>query len=124
MVSLYAIVLLMSLFDWETIIARYNMAQRGKAFVELDYLASLSDKTLPYLIASTLELERLDAHNARILGGRQRYSRRLYMAPSTYAMNVHLRIEDFLSEYPERSWKEWNAADAWAYEQLSMLNVP
>lgn len=124
MVSAYAIVLLLSLFDWDTLIARYNMAQRGKAFVELDYLASLSDKTLPYLIASTLELERLDAHNAHILGGRQRYSRRLYMAPSTYAMQVHLRIEDFLSEYPERSWKEWNAADARAYDQLSELYAP
>lgn len=123
MVSLYTIVLLMSLFDWDTLIARYNMAQRGKAFVELDYLASLSEKTLPYLIVSTLQLEQLDAHNARILGGPKRYTRQLYMTPTTFAKYVHDRSEAFLAEYPERSWKEWNAADARAYELLSELRM-
>lgn len=79
---------------------------------------------LPYLIVSTLQLEQLDAHNAQILGGQKRYIRILYMAPSSFAKYVHDRSEGFLAEYPQRSWKEWNAADARAYELLSTVRVP
>ena len=124
MVSLYSIALLMTLVDWDTLIARYNMAQRGRAFVELDYLATLSDKTLPYMIRSTLELEALDRCNEQVLGGPERYRSGSYMSPLRFAARVHYRAKDFLNKYPERSWKEWNAADARAYAKLSVLQDP
>jgi hypothetical protein len=124
MVSLYGIALLMTLVDWDTVIARYNMAQRGRAFIELNYLATLSDKTLPYLLHSTQELAELDRHNEQVLGGPERYHRRLYMPPERFAARVHDRVEHFLDDYPERSWKEWNAADARAHAKLSVLGGP
>lgn len=121
MVSLYTIALLMTLVDWDTVIARYNMAHRERAFVELDYLATLSDKTLPYMMRSTLELEALDRYNEQVLGGPERYRSGLYMSPSRFAARVHHRAERFLEEYPERSWREWTLADAQAHATLTVL---
>lgn len=122
MVSLYSIALLMTLVDWDTVIARYNMAQRERAFVELDYLATLSDKTLPYMMRSTLELENLDRYNEQVLGGPERYRSGLYMSPSRFAARINHRAELFVKEYPERSWRQWNLADARAYAALSELS--
>ena len=118
MFSVLCIGLVMALFDWDTIIARYNMAQRGKAFVELDYLTTMSDRTLPYLIRSNLQLEDLDTFNEHLLGGVERYSRTLYMDPQAYVACIHVRTERFLNKYPERSWREWKWADAWSYHLL------
>ena len=120
----FALALLMSVFDWDTIIARYNMAHRERAFVELNFLAVLADKTLPLLIRSTLELENLDSYNREVLGGTHRYNRWLYMEPTHYAGLIDGRIQWFTKNYPERSWREWNLAEAQAYQLLQPYYVP
>ncbi len=120
MLSVYLIMLMMCLFDWDTLIARYNVAQRGQAFVELRYLGSLDEKALPYLILSDLQLEKLEAYNALLIGSERYYSwpYRYYLP---YALSTHLRIEQFVQEYEERSWREWNLADARAYAELKQV---
>ncbi len=122
--SIYLVALGMSLFDWDTIIARYNMAQRERAFVELDFLATLGDKSLPCLVRSKLELQNLDSYNEHVLGGPHRYTRQLYMTPEFFAARINHRVDAFMKEYPERSWREWNAADAWAFRVLSAARNP
>lgn len=123
--SFYLVALIMTLFDWDVIIARYNVAHRERAFIELGFLASLSDKALPHLTLSKLELENLDRFNDRLLGGHERYSRRLYLLPAVYGQRIDERIQRFLTTYPERSWKEWNLADAQAFDALrSRSSVP
>ena len=121
MVSIYSVALLMTLVDWDVVIARYNMAHRERAFVELDYLATLGDKTLPYMMRSTLELENLDRYNARSLGLPERQYRSLYMPPARFATHIHDRVEHFRNEYPDRSWREWTLADARTYAGLCAL---
>lgn len=120
MLSVYLIMLVMSLFDWDTLIARNNVAERGRAFVELRYLASLDEKALPYLILSDLQLEDLDAHNARLIGSK-RYARWPYVHGTEYALWIHSRVERFVQAYEERSWREWNLADARAYAELRQV---
>jgi Domain of unknown function (DUF4173) len=117
MLSVYLILLVMSLFDWDTLVARYNVAQREKAFVELNFLADLEDKALPHLILSDLQLENLEDHN-RYLIGADRYRSWLYMHRQAYARRIHWRTVRFVKEYEERSWREWNLADARAYAAL------
>jgi hypothetical protein len=116
--AVYGSALLMAVFDWDTIIARYNMAQRERAFVHLDFLATLSDKALPHLTRSGPELERIDLYNQHLIGGAERYSRVLYMHPMTFRQVIRERTADFLAEYPTRSWREWDLADARAYQAL------
>lgn len=117
MLSVYLVALAMTLFDWDVLIARYNMAHREQAFVELDFLATLDDKALPYLMRSPLELENLDDYNARLIGA-ERYMRFLYMDPKWYATLTNQRVRAFVEEYPQRSWREWNLADARAHTAL------
>jgi hypothetical protein len=117
-VAVYGVAVLMALFNWDGIIAHYNMAHRERAFVHLDFLATLSDKALPDLIQSQMELEKIAAFNATLIGGAERYSRDLYMSPERYQIRMDQRVRTFLAEYPKRSWKEWNWADARAYQAL------
>ena len=117
MLSLYLVALAMSVFDWDPLIARYNMAHREQAFVELDFLATLDDKALPYLLRSPLELVNLDDYNARLIGA-ERHWRARYMDPKRYGTLMNQRVRTFVEEYPERSWREWNLADARAHAAL------
>ncbi|MBL7951110.1 MAG: DUF4173 domain-containing protein [Flavobacteriales bacterium] len=118
MVSVYTIAVVMTLVDWDVLIARYNMAQRERAFVELDFLATLEDKALPALLVSAPELERLDAHDQRVTGLSSSEHRALYMHPVRFAYLTRQREQRFLQTYPERSWREWVLADARAYRAL------
>lgn len=117
-VAVYSVALVMALFNWDGIIARYNMGHSERAFVHLDFLSTMSDKALPYLIRSREELEQIAAHNAELIGGTERYSRHLYMTPEDYNTFIDERVRIFVSSYPGRSWKEWNWADARAYQAL------
>lgn len=117
-VALYCVAVVMAMFNWDGIIAHYNMAHREQVFVHLDFLATLSDKTLPDLIRSPMELERIEAFNTTLIGGAEHYSRTLYMTPEQYRKIIDQRLRTFLAEYPQRSLKEWNRADAKAYEAL------
>ncbi len=117
-VAVYCVALVMALFNWDGIIARYNMDHREQAFVHLDFLANLSDKALPYLVRSPEELEKIAAHNAELIGGAERYSRHLYITPDEYHSFIDQRVRDFVADYPDRSWKEWSWADARAYQAL------
>lgn len=117
-VAVYAVALVMALFNWDGIMARYNLAQQGKAFVHLDFLATLSDKALPRLVRSQEDLALIDSYNASLIGGEEHYSRDLYMTPEAFRMHIDQRVQDFLAEYPKRSWKEWNRADEQAYRAL------
>jgi hypothetical protein len=117
--ALYGVALLMAVFNWDGIMARYNMAQQGKAFVHLDFLAELSDKALPWLVKPADDLGKIAVFNATLIGGTGHYSRDLYMGPEAYRHCIQQRVTTFLHQYPERSWKEWNWADARAYRLLS-----
>mgnify|MGYP001550252387 FL=1 len=117
-VAVYCVALLMGLFNWDGIIARYNMAQQERAFVPLDFLATLSDKALPGLVRPPVELEKIAAFNATLIGGAGRYSGDLYMTSERYRIRIDQRVRSFLSAYPQRSWKEWNWADAKAFQAL------
>jgi len=122
MLSVYLILLVMSLFDWDTLVARYNVAQREKAFVELNFLGTLDNKALPYLILSDLQLENLEDHNANLIGT-ERYAGWRYLHRKEYSRWINGRVERFVKEYEQRSWREWNMADAWAHAQLRLAVV-
>lgn len=115
---IYGTALALALFNWDGIMARYNMAQQGKAFVHLDFLAGLSDKALPWLVKTPEELEGMAAFNATLIAGAEHYSRDLYLGPEAYRERIGQRVQTFRERYVERSWKAWNLADARAYRLL------
>lgn len=114
----YLVLVTAALFDWDTIITRHNLAHRHQAFVELGFLAFLDERTLPQLQLERTELNAITAHNEAVLG-EERYGRFPYMSPEDYTAAVTRRSGAFLEEYPKRSWREWNWADARAYAALN-----
>ena len=117
LLAAYVIVVCASLFDWDTLIARYNIEHRGTIFVELSYLLQLDDKVLPYLSLSDDDLDALQEHNESVLGS-ERYWGYSYMRPDAYKVALRTEVHEFSNAYPDRSWREWNWADARAHDAL------
>ena len=116
--SAYVILLLMACVDWDVVIARYNFSKQEQAFVHLDFMATLADKALPWLDHEQHALERIHRFNLDLLDSGS-LSRSVYMEPETYGDLMAARKGLFLDTYPQRSWREWNLADARAYTLLS-----
>ena len=97
--------------------ARYNIEHRGTIFVELSYLLELDEKVLPYLDLSDDDLYALQEHNESVLGS-ERYWGYSYMRPDAYKVALRTEVHEFSNAYPDRSWREWNWADARAHDAL------
>ncbi|TDG36572.1 DUF4173 domain-containing protein [Pedobacter changchengzhani] len=101
----FALLLIFSTINWDVFIAKYNLAHRDKISLDVDYLLSLSDKTLVVL-----------DENRQIL----HFTEGTDLADRTYAMPENLsyyqnqldqRIGFFKERYKEVSWLSWNLQD-------------
>ncbi len=112
--SVYLIFLSMSFFNWDVIIARHNFNHFDTAFVHYNYLASLDEKSLPWLEMEPETLQEIDAMQF------QQFDFTLnYMSSARYYSRIQDDIDRFLENYPERHWLSWNYADHRAYRMLS-----
>jgi hypothetical protein len=108
---------MMTCVNWDVLIARYNFSKQDQSFIHLDFMATLSDKALPWLAQEQHALEQIDTHNQSMIDN-DSFSRSLYMEPRSYAEVITERSTAFLDEYPKRSWRSWTWADARAYRML------
>lgn len=113
--ALYILLVSMSVFNWDTIIAQYNFSHYKSAFVHLDFLAKLSDKTLPYLDKSQQQLEEIVQ-----LQQKQFHFEEKFLSSSEYYRIIQLRKKVFEEEWEKTNWLEWNLADQRAYNQLQI----
>lgn len=111
--AILLILLLSSFVNWDLVIARYNIKQAGKSFLHLDFMAQLSDKTLPYLTIDSTRLNKILTDQENTFKGRVKY-----MDATEYHERINLRTQDFINEYPQRKWQEWNLPDYLAYKKL------
>jgi hypothetical protein len=114
--TLYVILVAMTLFNWDVIIARYNFNHYKTSFVHLDFLSGLSDKALPYLDIPEDKLRNISQEQQETFSSS--FSRNKYMTPEKYYKHIQQRKERFLKEWPERSLLSWNFAGWWAYKLL------
>ena len=61
--ALFILLIVSSIVNWDKVIANYNFKHANKSFLELNYLADFSDKTLPYLDKPLHELEEINIEN-------------------------------------------------------------
>lgn len=115
--AVYCILLLMASINWDVLIARYNFSKQDQSFIHLDFMATLSDKALPWLAQDQHALQLIDSQNQSLLN--DSFSRSLYMEPTAYGERITERTGAFLDEYPRRSWQSWTWADARAYQRLT-----
>ncbi len=116
---LYILLLFASIFNWDSIIARYNFSHADRSFLHLDFLVRLSNKTLPILDIPLEKLQQLDSLQARKFPlESERNGRSFLLTPEEY----HERIEDrkavFRKEQESRGFLSWNYADYRALQRL------
>ena len=111
--SVYVVLIVASLFNWDTIIAKYNFANYTHSFVHYDFLSELPDKCLPYLDKSKEELIEIDKAQKNILA-KEGY----YMSAEEYSSIIEKRKARFIKEYEKRSFLSWNYAEYDAYNKL------
>lgn len=110
----YVLLVVMAFFNWDVIIAKYNFSHSETAFVHFNFLADLSDNALPYLEKTDKELKEIDKIQKEKFPFRKRY-----ISSSDYSEIIIDKKLDFLNEWKNRSWLEWNFAGEKAFRKIS-----
>ena len=109
----FAIIILVaaSCVHWDETMATYNLAHKNTIPVDVKFLLTLSDKTLP-LIQNNQDIL-VDETNVH---GEGDY---LYRSPLSPKQVFEQRKKDFLNEQKNYSWLSWNGADSYVKKYLS-----
>ena len=109
----FAIIILVaaSCVHWDETMATYNLAHKNTIPVDVKFLLTLSDKTLP-LIQNNQDIL-VDEANVH---GEGDY---LYRSPLSPKQVFEQRKKDFLNEQKNYSWLSWNGADSYVKKYLS-----
>jgi len=109
----FAIVLLVtaSCVHWDETMAKYNLAHKTTIPVDVKFLLTLSDKTLP-LIEKNQDV--LDAKTEKVHGEGDY----LYRSVLTEKQLFEQRKKEFSEEQKKYSWLSWNSADAYVKNYL------
>lgn len=112
--AILVVLILSSLINWDSIIAKYNFKNSNKSFLHLDYLATLSDKALPYLDKSLPELRQIDMIQKEKFPFEQKF-----MTPDEYYHIIGNRKKLFMDKWNAKGILSWNLPDYIAYKKLS-----
>jgi hypothetical protein len=110
----FAIVLLVAAsgIHWDETMARYNLANKNTIPLDVKFLLTLSDKTLP-LIQKNQDV--LEEKKQTVLGEGAYLNRSELSAKEMFEE----RKRNFLEEQKKYSWLSWNSADAYVKNYLS-----
>ncbi|MFN8368774.1 MAG: DUF4153 domain-containing protein [Candidatus Kapaibacterium sp.] len=112
--SLFIVLVVSSLWNWDSIIASYNFNNPNKSFLHLEYMVTLSDCTLPELDKSLPELDTIEKQQY------QKFQSLRYqpMSAKEYHEIIQKRKTEFKSRWENQYWLSWNYPDYKAYQQL------
>jgi hypothetical protein len=103
-----------SCINWDELIAKYNLARKDTIALDVKFLLTLSNKTLPLLQENIAVLQQ----PAQIRGGEGEYLYRSSLTPLEVFEN---RKKDFMAEQGQHSWLSWNMADESVKRKLTVL---
>jgi hypothetical protein len=109
----YTILICLGLFNWDKLIAAYNVNHASRAFFHPEFMIRLNSTSLPELEASLKDLDKIQVEQTAKF---EFY--RNYMPLDDYRERVGERINDFKLGYPQMSWQGWNLAEYQAYREL------
>ena len=112
--SLFVALIISSLVNWDTVIAKYNFSHADTSFLHLRYLATLSDKTLPALDKSLPELRKL--HQAQIANFPLEKN---FMPAEEYHEVIKSRKRRFVEKWNNKSLLSWNLPEYLAYKEIT-----
>jgi hypothetical protein len=113
-VTVWLIILtISSVINWDIIIAKYNFKHAQQSFIHLDYLVTLSDKSLPYMDQPIDELQQINGLQKIMFP-----SGIIYMSPENYHMVINYRKQKFIKEWETKGFLSWNWPEYVAYKKL------
>ncbi|MEO6254678.1 MAG: DUF4173 domain-containing protein [Ferruginibacter sp.] len=109
-----AIILLVagSCVHWDETIASYNLAHKNTIPVDVKFLLTLSDKTLPLLEKNQDVLE----ENKPAVSGEGEYLYRSALSPRAV---FEVRKKEFFEAQENYSWLSWNVSDSYIKKHLA-----
>ena len=112
--ALYVVLVISSGVNWDKVIAKYNFQHAETSFLHLDYMMTLSDKSLPYLDVPLEELIRLDKIQKEKFPFEQKY-----LTPESYHVEIERRKVKFAEEWESKSILSWNLPEYLAYKSFA-----
>ena len=114
----FAIILLVaaSCIHWDETIASYNLARKKTIPVDVKFLLTLSDKTLPLLEQNP---DVLDSKTDTIRGEGEY----LYRSVLTPRQLFEERKRNFIDEQKKLSWLSWNVTDAYVKSKFQFNTI-
>jgi hypothetical protein len=110
---IYCMLVFMTFFNWDVIVARYNFRHYQTSFVHLNFLSELSYKALPYLDKDMEELNRIQTIQNSLFPFEEKY-----MTPESYYNAIQEKKELFLTNFRKKNVRSWNLAEYRAYKKL------
>lgn len=117
-IAIFIILSLCSFINWDNLIAEYNFKYSDRSFLHLDFLATLSDQTLPILDKQLSELEKIDKTQKDIF-----HLESKFMTPEEYCNVISERKKGFKMLWESKSILEWNLPEYLAYSSLFQSNL-
>ncbi|MBN1117074.1 MAG: DUF4173 domain-containing protein [Bacteroidales bacterium] len=110
---IFFLLVVCSLVNWDVVIANYNFNKADTSFLHLNFMATLSDKALPYLDKSLSEVQSIDS----VQKDKFRFKEK-FMTPFEYNSLIQNRKFQFKEKWVNKSWLEWNFAEYRAFMKL------
>lgn len=102
-----------SLVPWDIVIARINFSRSGQAFIYLEHMSTLSDKSLPYLDKDISELLHITQKQYDQFSFREKF-----ITPEEYVNIISQRKIEFIDRWEKQGVFSWNLAEFLAYKEL------
>ncbi|MCF8297023.1 MAG: DUF4173 domain-containing protein [Saprospiraceae bacterium] len=112
--ALYIILVVMTFFNWDIIIAKYNIKHYERSFVHLDFLAGLSEKTLPYLDLDDSKLDDIALSQKELFTFKEKF-----ITTDEFKEIIKKRKHKFTKKWNKTKFFSWNYADYKAYHKLN-----
>jgi hypothetical protein len=101
----YFVLASLAIFDWDSMIARYNLSTRSAADIDYEYLYDLSPRTLPILYEHKEKIAERIRHTSLNKDYESQELGRLYK-----------KIDDYLTRQKSYTWVSWDLANSNAIE--------
>lgn len=114
------VLVLASAVHWDELIAGYNLSHKEKVALDVPFLLSLSDKTIPLLEKN------LDALKQYSLRDAEKLKQYTFYAPGSedlYVQQLKNKEQQFAKKQAMYSWLSWNYADNYVKRYLAYLST-
>lgn len=118
LLSLFILLNSLTFFNWDVLIATYNIANYKKSYVHLIYLSQLSDNALFALQLTPDHLEHISAIQQKRYTFSSFESSKLNLNSDEFHERINNRIVTFKQNWENKHWLSWNYAEYKCYRQL------